>query len=385
MTDLHTEVAPSQNLVSTMVGWPVHARRSSIAVTTVALILAAGCGAAPSPTPSTEAGTAAKDSPKKDKKDTPTEANGDAVALDKADESKKPPVNAEPPVNAAPPPGLVVGELSTPESAIHDEKADVYLVSNINGSPLDKDDNGFISRVTPTGEIAELKWIDGSKEEVTLHAPKGTAFLGDALVVADIDHIRFFDRTTGAPLQQIEIPGATFLNDVVASRDGASVFVTDTGMQMKDGEFAPSGTDAIYQVMADGRVEEVVKNPKLGGPNGITQAADGKLVVVNFRDGAIWTIDDMSVKPPATTRVVASDASPGQLDGIVALEGGDFLVSSWGTAKVHRLHDGKLSIALENVNAPADIGFDAQRGVLLVPLFMDGKLSVAAPSAASAN
>ena len=33
----------------------------------------------------------------------------------------------------------------TPESVLHDTTADVYLVSNINGAPAEKDDNGFIS------------------------------------------------------------------------------------------------------------------------------------------------------------------------------------------------------------------------------------------------
>ena len=67
--------------------------------------------------------------------------------------------------------------LNTPECAIHDEKADIYIVSNINGNPLGKDKAGFISRVAPSGEILELKWIDGGAEGVTLNAPKGLAIV----------------------------------------------------------------------------------------------------------------------------------------------------------------------------------------------------------------
>jgi len=37
------------------------------------------------------------------------------------------------------PPGF-----DTPESAVHDPVADVYLVSNVNGAPLAKDGNGYI-------------------------------------------------------------------------------------------------------------------------------------------------------------------------------------------------------------------------------------------------
>ncbi|NIP81802.1 MAG: hypothetical protein GWM90_22320, partial [Gemmatimonadetes bacterium] len=51
--------------------------------------------------------------------------------------------------------------LQTPESVLHDDRADVYLVSNINGAPTERDDNGFISRVGPDGTVLELRWIDG--------------------------------------------------------------------------------------------------------------------------------------------------------------------------------------------------------------------------------
>src|SRR5262245_10177215 len=56
----------------------------------------------------------------------------------------------------------------TPESVLYDADNDVYLVSNINGKPLDADDNGFISKVSPDGKITELKWIDGAKDNVKL-------------------------------------------------------------------------------------------------------------------------------------------------------------------------------------------------------------------------
>lgn len=79
---------------------------------------------------------------------------------------------------------------STPESVVHDAVDDVYLVSNINGEPLAEDGNGFISRVTPDGEVEALRWIDGEADGVELNAPKGMAVLGDTLYVADIDCVR---------------------------------------------------------------------------------------------------------------------------------------------------------------------------------------------------
>lgn len=109
--------------------------------------------------------------------------------------------------SATPSGSITVAEVgfATPESVLHDAIADVYLVSNINGHPLQPDGNGFISRLSPSGEVVDLKWIDGEAEGVTLNAPKGMAIVGEVFYVADIDVVRMFDRTTGSPLGEIVV------------------------------------------------------------------------------------------------------------------------------------------------------------------------------------
>ena len=61
----------------------------------------------------------------------------------------------EVPVSAIGAGSTVVADVgfATPESVLHDEAADVYLVSNINGEPLEEDGNGFISRLSPDGDV----------------------------------------------------------------------------------------------------------------------------------------------------------------------------------------------------------------------------------------
>jgi len=243
----------------------------------------------------------------------------------------------------------------TPESVLYDPDADVYLVSNINGDPFAADGNGFISRVRPDGS-AEI-WIDGSTKEVTLNAPKGTALLGDTLYVADIDTVRMFDRKTGAPKGDIAIKGALFLNDMAAGPD--SVYVSDTGV--KPG-FAPGGADAIYQIK-DGKATPVIKAKDLGGPNGILVDGDA-LWVVTFGSGEIYQVKggkrEGVVKPPK-----------GQLDGVLRLDGGDLLVSSWEAKAVFRGPPGGPFVEAETgLESPADIGWDSKRKILMVPLFM---------------
>ena len=61
------------------------------------------------------------------------------------------PAPAEPPKPSAPSPAAKYTGLSTPESVLYDADDDRYLVSNINGKPTDKDNNGFISALSPDG------------------------------------------------------------------------------------------------------------------------------------------------------------------------------------------------------------------------------------------
>ena len=58
---------------------------------------------------------------------------------------------------------------------------DRYLVSNINGAPPAKDNNGFISRMAPDGTIEQLRFIAGGTGGATLHAPRGMIIVGDTL------------------------------------------------------------------------------------------------------------------------------------------------------------------------------------------------------------
>lgn len=159
------------------------------------------------------------------------------------------------------------GGFQQPESVLHDSVADVYLVSNLDGTPLDRDDNGFISRVAPDGRVLQARWIAGGQNGVTLHAPKGTGIRGDTLYVADIDVVRRFNRVTGVPLGEIAIPGATFLNDIAVGADG-SLYVTDTGLRMGAGRMQSAGTEAVYRIPPGGTPSPSRAGESWGAPTG---------------------------------------------------------------------------------------------------------------------
>src|SRR5205823_12405155 len=99
----------------------------------------------------------------------------------------------------------VLSGFINPESVIHDPQTDVYLVSNVGGSPVTVN-HGFISRVSPEGTVLDLRWIQDGVNGVTLHGPKGLFLHRNELYVADVDTLRIFNRNTGAPIRNVPLP-----------------------------------------------------------------------------------------------------------------------------------------------------------------------------------
>lgn len=292
-----------------------------------------------------------------------------AVLLLAADAGTAPaPAPVTPP--AAKPATVWSEGLQTPESVLYDAASDTYLVSNINGSPLEKDNNGFISKLKPDGTVLTLKWIEGGKKGVTLNAPKGSAIAKGVLYVADLDTVRKFDARTGAPKGEVKLPGATFANDVAAGADG-KIYVTDSGLKGGAKGFEPSGSDAIWVIEGGSKAKALVKADTLGRPNGIIVVGDALYVAQFAPEGLLLRVD---AKGAVTT---AGKLPHGALDGIVSL-GGELLISSWDGKSVYRgppqgpfltVLDPR-NFEIKDLEAPADIGFDSKRGRLLVPRFM---------------
>lgn len=315
----------------------------SRALLVAALAVAACGGGSPPSTPPSASGSAASAAP-------PAPAASAAVDAGATSTSPSPST-----------PAVTWTGFSTPESVLHDETRDRYLVSNVNGRPVDVDGNGFISELSPDGKVTNLKWIEGGKNKVTLNAPKGLAIVKDILYVADLDTLRMFDVKTGAPKGEVKLEGATFANDVAATDDG-KVFVSDSGLKMEGSDFKPTGTDAVW-VVEKGKAKALAKSTDLAKPNGLL--VDGKSVLVAPFGGAeIYRLDEKGAKSDATK------LPQGGLDGIV--KAGDFLfVSSWeGKAVFKGKVSGAFEPVLQGVEAPADIGWDKKRSRVLVPRFM---------------
>lgn len=246
---------------------------------------------------------------------------------------------------------MTVEGFSGPESVRYDREQDVWFVGNFAGGSDDRDGNGFVSRVdAETGRIRELRFATGTPRH-PLHAPRGMFVAGDTLWVADLDGLHGFHRETGRQLAFVDLtsfePG--FLNDVALGPDGA-LYVTDTGRS------------AVYRVQG-GRAEEVLADPELGGPNGITwDASRGFFVLMPWQPGFrvhSWT-------PGEEPRGFGPATTPGRLDGVEAIDR-RLLLASQSDSSLHLMDAGGALRVIRVSGAPADIGVDTRRRRVAVP------------------
>ena len=262
-----------------------------------------------------------------------------------------------------------VGEtpnLHGPESARYDRDLDVWFVANINGEPLGKDNNGYISRLRPDGAPYALKFIEGGKKGVTLNAPKGLAINGDTLWVADIDVARAFNKRTGALIANVSTR-AKFLNGATVGPDGA-VYMTDTGILFGPKGVSHPGPDQVFRITRGG-AKSVLASPKLEGPNGITwDPRQRRFVIVSFLGKGIygWKPGDKDVESIGT--------GPGQQDGVVFLPDGRLLVTSWTDSSLFVLENGQAKKVAGKVPSPADIDVEPKDSRVAVPLLMENRV-----------
>lgn len=266
-----------------------------------------------------------------------------------------------------------VNGFKTPESVRYDSAGDVFYVSNINGSPLAKDNNGFISRVKPDGSIDSLQLIAGGRDGVTLNAPKGLALIGDTLWVADIDAVRAFNVRTGAVVATVDFTPfhAVFLNDICVGGDGA-LYITDTGVQASGESMAHvPGADRIFRIDAAHHATIALASDSLHWPNGITWDASGKrFIVVPFDK-----VPQILAWIPGTPQPKIIGYGAGQYDGVEILADRRLIITSWADSTI-TIRDGNVRTSIRQLPSPADIGIDTRRMHIAVPLLTKDRVEI---------
>ena len=240
-----------------------------------------------------------------------------------------------------------------PEAVRYDPDQDVYFVGNWGpGSASATDNNGYISRMKPDGQIETMKFIAGGTNGVVLHAPRGMYIVGDTLWVADADAVRGFDRKTGAKLASVDFSSIDrgFLNDVAADATG-TIYVTDTGR------------NKLYKVQ--GGPTLVVADSGLGAPNGITWDAGNKRFIIVPFGGS----HSLRAWVPGTTTLTDITTSTGaKWDGVEVLAGGRILASSQADSSIHVFDGASGHAIIHTQGGPADIAVDTKRNRVAVPV-----------------
>ena len=250
---------------------------------------------------------------------------------------------------------------TAPEAVRYDADQDVYFVSNFGaGSSGAIDNNGFISRMLPDGNIPQLAFIAGGTGGVVLHAPRGMTIVGDTLWVADADAVRGFHRRTGAPLATATFGefDVGFLNDVAPGPDG--IYVTDTGK------------NRIYRI-GGGIVSIAIADSALGSPNGITwDGSSGRFIVVPY--GGATTIRAWRPGSRVVTQIARSAGA--MFDGVELLGGGRMLVASQADSSLYLFTDGRSRAIIRTAGRPADIAVDTKRNRVAVPFIALNRVEI---------
>jgi DNA-binding beta-propeller fold protein YncE len=264
--------------------------------------------------------------------------------------------------------------LKNPESVAYASKQNILFVSNMNGEPDQKDQNGFISKVSPSnGSIIELNWI------TALNAPKGIAISNDnsKLYVSDITDLVQIDIDSGKIIKRFNAPGSSFLNDVVADNQG-NIYVSDTD------------TNTIYKLdtnlgnrTSSSDLQAWLQNPQLNGPNGLhIDNNKNKLIVVSIGPvskpvGGIEVID-MKNKTITSLGEQGTTSPLGGLDGIESdASNTHYYVTDNPAGKVYAVNaDGTAYQTLIDLHTQgaADLGSMLGQSTIIIPLTQDNKL-----------
>ena len=250
--------------------------------------------------------------------------------------------------------------LAQPESVVEYPATGVIYVSNINGAVMQKDGNGFISRLTVDGKMLERQWVKG------LNSPTGLALHDRTLYAADVDQLIEINAASGEILKRYDAKGAVFLNDVVVDDDG-TVYVSDTPM------------NTIWR-LKDGSFEPWLANDALNGPNGLL--IQGKTLIVaslgkvqsQGQKKELGTLLAVSLDDQKVSKVGKGELI-GNLDGLQAIQPGVYLVTDWAQGALYRVDaKGKVDELIDLNQGSADLSYLPGKKMLLIPMMLDNSL-----------
>jgi len=255
---------------------------------------------------------------------------------------------------------LQVTGLQAPQSFLSDATCDCYFISNVNGEPNAKDNNGFITKLDRDGKVTASQFIRGGDGGAMLHAPKGMAIVNQLLYVADLDALRAFDVKTGKSVATVSFaaqPGPVALVDVAADPQGL-LYASDMD------------ANVIYRIdpAKQHAVSVLARDAALAGPRGLAvHPKTGRLIAVSWHKGSIVEI----AADGAITELVSNGFFSSRfknLDGVDFDTWGNMYVSDFTAGKIWRMRpDRHFNVIAEYLPTPADISVDRVKNLILVP------------------
>jgi hypothetical protein len=248
-----------------------------------------------------------------------------------------------------------------PESVVRDPLTGALYVSSVNGAIMQKDGNGFISKVSSDGKMLKREWVKG------LNSPTGLALRDRTLYAADVDELVEINAASGSIVKKYPAKGAVFLNDVVAAPDG-TVYASDTP------------TNTIWR-LKDGVMEPWLADDKLQNPNGLFVQGD-KLIVASFgkmpsegQKQELAGLLSVNIEDKTISKI-GKGAPVGNLDGLEPLSPGVWLVTDWGAGKLYKIDSkGKAEELLDLNQGSADLTYLPDQKLVLIPLMLDNSLA----------
>jgi sugar lactone lactonase YvrE len=248
--------------------------------------------------------------------------------------------------------------LAAPESAYLDPETGFLFVSNIDGEGAKKDGNGYISKLTPQGEVIAAKWATG------LDAPKGLRSAKGKLWVSDIDQVVSISLADGKIVDRIAIEGAKFLNDVAAGPDG-TVYVSDM-------------PESKIYVISGGKATLFAEGEQLESPNGLLVDGDRLLLAAwgyaaDFMPKTPGRLLSLDLKTKNVTPI--TKAPTGNLDGIELDGRGGYVVTDWVAGKVfHISASGEARVVGQFAKGTADHAYLPKEKLLIMPHMMENRV-----------
>ncbi len=250
-----------------------------------------------------------------------------------------------------------------PESVAYDAQQDCFYVSNLATRGKDRTpEDGFISKVSRSGKILELKWATG------LEDPKGLAVANGRLYVGDTPAMFEIDLESGKVLaRHAPADGGTgAFNDCAADPQG-NIYVYSSRLS------------TVYRLHA-GRFEawKEIDTGVTGGLNGLRAETDRLLLggwTVNDSKGdqQLGHISVVRFVDKALSRIGSTPVA--HVDGLEPDGAGGYTVTDWPDGDLkHVSGTGNVTTLMTLVKGTADHEYLIEDKLMIIPSMLEDRI-----------